>query len=229
MPTTRTRSVRFALARIAGVGLCTAAGTGIGACGGEASNITRTGSTALEQRADGSLTRQPDPLSVADLERVPRGSPQATVLRLWFYGQWGSSVNAVRFYDQRVLRAIGDSSAAGAYVSQRLGMLDSHPKVRSVTRNPAGTLVKVDMLTISGPPRREFFLLRRQGAGWRIVYDTFLGRALPAYVEAQMRPGTASPNAAASRDAIAARIDAVIRYRRTLLGDLSAARAAGLR
>jgi hypothetical protein len=229
MSTSWTRSVRFALARIAGVGLCTAAGIGIGGCGGEPSNITRTGSTVLEQRADGSLTRQPDPLSVADLERVPPGSPQATVLRLWFYGQWGSAVNAVRFYDQRVLRAIGHSSAVGAYASQRLGMLDSHPKVRSVTRNPAGTLVKVDMLTISGAPRREFFLLRRQGAGWRIVYDSFLDSALATYVEAQMRPGTAPPNAAASRDAIAARIDAVNRYRSTLLSDLSAARAAGLR
>jgi len=178
---------------------------------------------------DGSLTRLPDPLSLDDLDRFPRDSPQQAVFRLWFYGQWGSSLNTVGLYDRRVRRMIGDSAVAGAYAAERLGMLDSHPIVRSVARNAGGTLVTVDMLTTSEPPRREFFLLRRQSAGWRIIYDSVLARALPAYVQAQMGLATAPPDSAVYLRAIAAGTNAVNRYRMTLLGDLSVARAAELR
>lgn len=217
--------VRVATTRITVLCVSAAACAALLGCGGDGSNITRAGRTPIEQRVDGSLTRLPDPLSVEDLGRLPPDSAQLAVFRLWFYGQWGSSLNTVRFYDQRVRRAVGDSAVAGAYASERLRLLDSHPQVRSVTSTGAGTLVTVNMLTTSAPPRPEFFLLRRQTVGWRIVYDSVLARALPAYVQAQMGAVAAHADSAASRRAIAASTNALDRYRRTLFSDLSASRA----
>ena len=173
--------------------------------------------------------RQPDPLSVEDLERLPGGSAQSAVVRLWFYVQWGDSSSTARFYDPRVLRTIGDATVAGAYSLRRLEMLDSRPRVRSETRNAAGTLVTVDVLTTSAPPRPEFFLLRHRAVGWRIVYDSLLEKALPSYIQAQKQFAVAPGNNTPSPDATTAGAAAVKQYRQILFSDLAAARAAELR
>lgn len=205
--------------RVAVLCLIAAAPAGLAACGDGGSNVTRTGSTPLVQRSDGSLMRVPDPLTVADLHRVPADSPQATLLRLWFYAQWGSAPILSRFHDDRVTRALSAAVVAGVYEQQRDEMVDSRPRIRSVARRPEGVLLRVDLLTASAPPRPEFLLLRRGSGGWRIIYDSYLNDALVAYVQTQTQQRVAPQSGALQ--AIDVGDLAASRYRAVLLSEFA--------
>jgi len=197
--------------------LIAAATLGVVACGGDGSNITRTGRTPSVQQADGRLNRAPDPLSVEDIERVRPDSPQAVVLRLWFYAQWGSAPSIVRLYDQRIVRAIGAPAIAGALDQQRSDLLDTRPVVGPVARISAGSLVTVEVLSTADPPRPESFLLRRRGHVWRIVHDSLLEDALSTYVQVETQLRVAPTATSADPRAVRAGRAAARRYRELFL------------
>jgi hypothetical protein len=191
-------------------------------CAETTDRITRTGTPATERRADGRLKMDPAPLTVADLNSLPPGSPQRTVARAWFYAQWGSPANVLRCYDDRVLSVVGRKAIAGAYAQQRTTMIDARPEFALGASNANGALVTVLLSSTGDPPRPESYLLRRRGASWRIVYDSFLEPALAAYITSDRQTSDGQDPASAARSGA----QAAKRYRELYIAVAGAARLA---
>jgi hypothetical protein len=124
-------------------------------------------------------------LEQADLRKFPADSPQRAVLTLWYSSQWGSWPNVVSAYAPAVRDAVGDNRIAGTYAEQRGPMQLSKIEIRGADAGAKATLVRTLVRPPGGAPIAESWTLR-QGAGnrWEVVHDTFLERALPAYVQA---------------------------------------------
>jgi hypothetical protein len=203
-------------AHVPAVGVLVVALSSLLGCGG-GSNITRTGRTPVVQRADGRLNRDPDPVSIAQIKRLPRDSPQSVVLQVWFYAQWGSAPSIVRFYDPRVVSTIGAATIANAFARERDDMLGMTPRLGSVVRGPGGRLVTVTLLSATAAPEPESYLLRRRGGVWRIVHDSVLEHALRDYVQVKTQQRVAPGAPRADPRAVAAGVRAATRYRRIYL------------
>ena len=119
------------------------------------------------------------PLSPRDVDRVREGTPERTVMELWFWAQWGNPINIVPLYDERVLDSIGFTRLAGGYAFRRTELLRGPPKFAFQRRTGFGTVVGVT--TPSGA--QESFVLRRDGDSWRVVFDTVLERGINGYVQ----------------------------------------------
>jgi hypothetical protein len=200
--------------------------------GSESSDKTiKLEGASLKARPDGSLAEDPPPLTLADVARSLRGSPEAAVLRLWFLGQWGSAPSVVELYEPTVRTAVGASTMAGGYAVQRAVLLTSRPRIAYVTRTGLGALVGVEALRRGAPPLRDSFLLRRHGSGWLVLYDTVLERAFAGAQQFSSNPNpSAEPERAAVREGhvAAARFrGAYLRARRGLRGGRRPARGAG--
>jgi hypothetical protein len=141
--------------------------------------------------ADGRPATAP-PLSPRDIDRVRERSPEHTVMEVWFWAQWGSPLNIVPLYDERVLDSVGLERLAGAYAFRRAELLRGPPKIAFVRRASFGTVVGV-----TAAEGQESFILRRQGDTWRVVYDTVLERGLNGYIQSlgQDADGRASRSA----------------------------------
>jgi hypothetical protein len=200
--------------RIASVAAATIV-AGLSACAGSddgevasSDRIARTGASPAAVGPQGRLTAQPAPLTLADLRKQPKGSPQAAVLELWFWGQWGSAPNIVAAYMPRIRSTIGVSNITGAYAQQRVDLLDSLPRIAAVRRTKLGAFVGLEILTKQNEPRRESFLLQQPSSdGWRVAYDTLLERALAGYVQTTVQstidPNAERPAARAIREGVA--------------------------
>jgi hypothetical protein len=199
-------------ARVAVLACVLVAPVGGLACGGE-SNITRTGTTPVVQQRDGRLNRDPDPLSIADIERLPADSPQSVVFRIWFYAQWGSSTSIPRYYDAKVVKTIGAATIANAFARDRDDIVRGQPRLRGVLRTSGGRLVTMQVFSVTDRPHLESFLLRHRAGRWRVVHDTLLEEALR--IDAQVRTQQRVDPGAARFDprAITAGIRAATRYR----------------
>src|SRR4051812_7894243 len=81
--------------------------------------IVRTGPVPATVGSSGKLTSEPGALTLKDIDREGKGSAQAAIFRLWFWGQWGSAPNIVSMYDPKVRSAVGVSNITGAYSQQR--------------------------------------------------------------------------------------------------------------
>jgi hypothetical protein len=151
--------------------------------------------------ADGRLVTNPPTLTLQDVDRYPVGSPEYTVMSLFFWAQWGSPANIAAEYDPGVARLLSVSNLVGAWESTRPSIVTSLPKIVFEQTNAARNQAFVGMLleTTFGPPTRQSFVLRRMAGGWRIVYDTLLESALPGYVAEQV-----TPNPSAKHDSGAA-------------------------
>ncbi len=138
-------------------------------------------------------------------------------MRLWFFGQWGSTPSVVEFYDERTSDVVDPGMIAGAYNQARSEMLASTPRVQDVTRGPRGTLVTLELLSRDSAPVRESFLVQRQTGGWRVLHDTFLERNLASYAQAFAQNRLAPGRERADPRALRAGFDAAFEYRRAQL------------
>jgi hypothetical protein len=205
--------------RLSGVlALVTAAAVaGLGSMGcssdDEPEKITRTTQIRPAEGPERKLRRTPSPLTARDISKQPRGSAPQALMLLWFYGQWGSTPSIYWMYATKVRRAFGPEVIPGAYTQSRTDMLNVQPRIVGTQRTPRGTLVTVELLSATDPPREESFLFAREGRRWRVRYDTYFDAILQGYVQSRAQERI---NAAAERPsplAVAAGVRAGRRYR----------------
>ena len=162
--------------------------------------VTRT-------RADGSLTSQPDPLSLEDVQKQRRGTPAEAVMKLWYWAQWGSSPNIIAAYHPAVVRRLGSADIAGSYAGQRASLLAAQPRIVNVVPGRDETsVVTLDALRVNLPPEHYSFTVRKVGTEWFVVFDTLLESGITAYVQFRNTPNPDSKSvpAAAKRAGLAA-------------------------
>lgn len=124
----------------------------------------------------------PEPLTLADVNRQPRNSPQQAVWRMLFWAQWGNPTNTLAQYDDLVRRQLG-VLAASTYGWLRPTLTQLRPRLIEVSPAREGTFVGLELLSRKSAPRRESFLVRRGKDGdWKILYDTLLDRGFVQYV-----------------------------------------------
>jgi hypothetical protein len=180
-------------------------------CGTNEATSPGTADKAPKQRADGRLAVDPAPLTFADIERRPAQSAERAVIELLFWAQWGSTPNLVAAYDPVVREALSTSWIGGAYAMRRPAIAVAQPKVERVEKTDLGTVVTLRVLSRAAPPALHSFTLRRRGAYWRVVHDTFLEDALAAYVQTINDPDPQDANV--PLPAFKAGIQASRRYR----------------
>lgn len=157
-------------------------------------------------RADGSLTVDPKPLTLADVGRLQRGSASQAALLLWYWGQWGSAPSIVSSYAPEIVRAVGADAIAGAYAQDRASLVAMRPRVIEESATRAGTVVILEGARRNELPNRYSFTLRRRDGRWQVVYDSLLEAGLAAYVQTRAAddPNARTVNAAAARAGLAA-------------------------
>ena len=171
-------------------------------CGSSGSDqMVRSGTVAVQQKADGALASIPAPLTIKDVEKQPADSPQQALTRLFFWTQWGNLPAVADLYDRRIIAIVGRSNIVGAYDYLRPDLLTSRLRILAARRSGAGVFVSAEVASTAGSPRREGFLLVRRGGAWRVVYDTLLERAVEGYTIGQLAPGDPTPSLAAQRSA----------------------------
>jgi hypothetical protein len=120
--------------------------------------------------------------------------------------QVGDAVSAATFYHARIVRGIGFGKIAGALSQERTHLEVLRPKVVSATRTVPGVEVVVIAENIVGgtrQPKAEIFsfLLIPTHEGWRVIYDTLLSTALPAYVYSRVQERVAPDSRTPARPA----------------------------
>lgn len=152
-------------------------------------------------RSDGSLTQPPRPLSLDDVAKHEPGSPTAAIVRLWYWGQWGSAPNIIQAYDPAVVRLLGAADMAGAYSAQRANMVSARLRIVGESPGIAGTsVVTLQALRTNTAPEQYSFTLKRKGGRWVVVFDTLLEAAIAGYVQTHASPDpNKEPPAAAVR------------------------------
>lgn len=135
----------------------------------------------------GRLSADPEPLSLADVAKQPDPAAR-TVLRLWFYGQWGSQANLLSLINPTVRRIVGDGILTNAYSVQRLTFVSSRPKITGIEKTSLGRVVRVATLTKTGPPQLDSFLMKQIKGRWVDMYDTVTDRILQAYGQQLKQP-----------------------------------------
>jgi hypothetical protein len=148
--------------------------------------------TSVRVRSNGSLDDDPPPLTLRDIAKYPDRSPQAVVLRLWFFAQWGSTGQLAANYATAARRRVGSSRISDGFAAQRNRLLQRRPQVLYTLRTDLGSVVALRAFQRGRPPRREWFVLRKHAGRWVVVFDTVLEEGLRI-------SGTASSRAAASR------------------------------
>ena len=172
----------------------------LGGCGGSGSDqMVRSGSTPVEQKADGTLSNNPPPLTLEDVERQPAGSPERTIMQVIFWAQWGNLPAVIEGYDDRIIATLGVTPITAAFDHLRPELLTSRPRVVATRASSGGRFVSLELASTRGAPVREGFLMFRRDGVWRIVYDTLLERATEAATIAQLAPGDPTPGTAARR------------------------------
>lgn len=151
------------------------------------SRIVRTTAEQPETLPNGRLKSQPSPMTLADVERHPAGSPQKAVMQLLFYAQWGSLPNVVEGYAPQVLRRVNAQDIAGAYAMQRPALVALLPRIVGVRKTKEGRFVAVQFVS-TGPPQANSFLLQRTRGQWKVIYDTVLDRSLAEFATREADP-----------------------------------------
>jgi hypothetical protein len=156
-------------------------------------------SAAERERPDGSLSADPQPLSLDDVRATANGSASEAVMYLWYWAQWGGLPNVLAVYSPAVVARLGAEDMAGAYSLQRASLLAARPEIVSEVTGPGGTMVAVRALRRNTKPQELSYTLRRIRGEWRIVFDTQLESGLAAWVQFRSTPdpesGDAPPSA----------------------------------
>ena len=169
-------------------------------------------------RPDGSLTVDPKPLSLADVERQPAGSARRAVIQLWYWAQWGSTPNVVAAYAPAIVTALSATDVAGAYSQKRASMVTSQPRIVDEVKGAGDdTVVLVQALRRNSPPENLSFTLVNDTDGWKIVSDTLLEDAIAAYVQFRNTPDPNSTTVPPS--AARAGVEAARRYRTAAIAE----------
>jgi hypothetical protein len=166
-------------------GMTAALALAVVGCGGAGTTGSGDGASLWQggkTSTDGRLHAPAQPLRLADLRREPQGSPRATILRLFYFAQWGSAPNIPTAYDRAVRRTVGATNIVGTYIQQRASLAASRLRMIESTKTSTGTFVSVELLRADAPPERHSFSLRKRSGHWRIVYDTLLEQGLVNYV-----------------------------------------------
>lgn len=191
--------------------LLVAAAIGVAGCGSDSSGtdkMVRTGPTQPQAAADGRLTSNPSPLTLEDLDKLPKASAQLAVMETLFWAQWGNIPALAQAYHPQVVEDVGVSRLTDTYAWLRPQLLRSRMRLISARRNGREVFVAVEMASMDGPPSQDGFVLRQLDGGWRIVYDTLLDRGLSGYVaflESRNPPDRAPDQAAVRAGQAAAR------------------------
>ena len=171
------------------IGLLLAVITAAGCAGdNQGDEIVRTGEVKADARPDGSLSADPAPLTLKDVDATPDGSAREAVMVLWFWGQWGGLPNMVLMQDDRVTGAVGASKIMDAYGLVRPDMLASRPRIVGTRTSPGGTFVAVEIRRKNQKPTQESYILKRRGSRWAVVRDTVLERGLAASAQRRLDP-----------------------------------------
>jgi len=167
-------------------------------CGGGAKDtMVRTGSPTLERDAQGRLRTAPAPLTLSDVARQKRDTPQRTVVSVLFWAQWGSVSNVLVAYDARVISRLGRNTVADAFMHARDQFLRSAPRIAGARiRGPRATVL-VEMYSQLEPPKPHSYELVQRDGGWVVVYDTVLEGALSSNALQRVDPNAPTPNRAA--------------------------------
>jgi hypothetical protein len=192
------------------LGLCLVS-VGAVLLGTQLEDSTKAGTKAPRVRSDGSLTVNPELLSLADVDRAPRGSAKAAVLLLWYWGEWGAVPNILGAYHPAVVRAVSGEDIAGAYAMFRNALQTGQPKVTAQTGGPRRAVVVLRVRRRDAPPEKYSFTLSRVGGRWYVVFDTLLETAIAGYVQLKNMPDPSAkkPPPAAAR----AGLDAAAKFR----------------
>jgi hypothetical protein len=163
--------------------------------------MVRSGTTPVVQKADGTLSATPSPLTLRDVGKQPDDSAARAVMQLIFWAQWGNLPAIFNIYDSRIAGTLGVSKIAGSYEYLRPDLLTSRPRIIATQPSGGGEFVSLELTSTRGAPAREGFLLRRRGGAWRVVYDTLLERALNGSTIAELAPGDPTPSMSVRRAA----------------------------
>jgi hypothetical protein len=166
--------------------------------------------------ADGRLSIDPSPMTLADLDSDPPGSPRATLLRLWFSIQWWDEPAILAAYAPSVADTLQPGTMLGAWSLRRGSIIGSRPRNFETTRSRALTVVTFTRESRTSPPAQESATMILERGRWRILHDTMLEAALAAYAQSLGSRRQEAPSAAAVRRGI----EASRRFR-----DLAATRA----
>jgi hypothetical protein len=162
-------------------------------------------------RADGSLTADPEPLTIDDLNATRGPEPARAAMRLWFWAQWGSLPNVVAAHDPEVIDALGAEDIASAYRMMRTAYVSARPRILSVSRGRSGTVVTLEALRRNTAPTRYAFTMRERDGRWYITFDELLEEGIAAWVQFRATPDPSADKPPAA--AVRAGIDAARRYR----------------
>jgi hypothetical protein len=187
---------RWSLAAI----LClVVAGSGL-ACSGKSTDKTPQENALVSER---------------QLGRGTTDSPSRTTLELWRAIQVGDLPSAAAFYSDEVRAAIGIGNILGALAQQRASITVLRPRILSVVRTPRGIEVTLRAMSGGSSVGLQSFLLQRGRSGWRVVYDTLMGDALPSYVQSSVQHRVA-PNSTTTAPAALVAADRIVDKYRTL-------------
>lgn len=129
-----------------------------------------------------SAPRQLTPLTLAQVGKIPEGNPASTVMRLWFWGQWGSMPNVLASYDPGTVRITGSRDIFQVYTIQRSTLLEFRPQIVDESTRGFTAFVAVQGKASGQKPYQASFDLRRVGRAWFITHDSLLEGTLPGYV-----------------------------------------------
>lgn len=128
------------------------------------------------------------PLTLANVAELPQSNPASTVLRLWFWGQWGSLPSVAALYDPGTLRIAGEQSIFHVFTIQRSTLLAYRPQVVDDAVRGTTAFVAVQGHLSSQTPFSASFDLRRVGPTWLITHDSMLEGVLPTAVAGLVDP-----------------------------------------
>lgn len=167
---------RTRLASAAVLGACLVAG--LLGCGDQE---RRSGGGEVKVGSTGRLLADPEPLTLADVNRQPPSSPERTVWRMIFWAQWGNPANTLAQYDELARDRLGAVSPS-SFDWLRPTLVKVQPRIIEVVPTEEGVFVGLEFLSKILPPKRESLVLRRARDGqWKVLYDTFINSGLIQY------------------------------------------------
>ncbi len=161
-------------------------------------------------RADGTLSVDPVPLTLADLDRYGQDTAARTVFEILFRNQWGMYAGLTDFYPPEIVDVVGREAILGSLRFERPGMLAVAPEISRVQVTGSAVSIELVERRRNAAPQRDRFDLLRIGGRWRVQYDSWMDNGLAAYTQIQAAGG---PARAASADDVRAGLAAARRYR----------------
>lgn len=185
---------------------------GTSGCGsGGNPEMVRTGTPTVTVRADGTLSANPALLTLDDINRQSAGTPRRAVLEQLFWAQWGSWPDIFEGYAPTIGTLVGRENLTGAYAILRAQLTASKPRFVATRVTNGRATIQLELLTATGAPTHETFVLRRLGGRWLIISDTLLERGLKTYVTQRFDGDIATETP--TRRAVRAGIEAAARFR----------------